>query len=49
MQYGSAAAVPEAVTNRMLKRVILFSGTPVFGGLLLFPLFYYLKVKAWAG
>lgn len=32
----------------MLKRVILFMGTPVFGGVLLFPLFYYLKVRWWA-
>jgi hypothetical protein len=44
VEYGNSDAVPEAVTNRMLKRVILFSGTPVFGGILLFPLFYWLKV-----
>ena len=44
VEYGSTAAVPEVVTNRMLKRVIVFMGTPVFGGILLFPLFYYLKV-----
>ncbi|KAI3434879.1 hypothetical protein D9Q98_002933 [Chlorella vulgaris] len=45
VEYGNSDAVPEVVTNRMLKRVILFSGTPVFGGILLFPLFYWLKVK----
>ncbi|PRW33988.1 hypothetical protein C2E21_7297 [Chlorella sorokiniana] len=45
VEYGSTAAVPEVVTDRMLKRVIIFMGTPVFGGILLFPLFYYLKVK----
>lgn len=45
VEYGSTAAVPEVVTDRMLKRVILFMGTPVFGGILLFPLFYYLKVR----
>lgn len=44
-----AAAEPDdvadpRVTDRMLKRVILFSGTPVFFGLLLFPFFWYLKV-----
>lgn len=45
VEYGSTAAVPEVVTDRMLKRVILFMGTPVFGGILLFPLFYYLKAR----
>ncbi|KAL4425387.1 hypothetical protein ABPG75_009403 [Micractinium tetrahymenae] len=45
VEYGSAAAVPEAVTNRMLRRVILFMGAPVFTGILLFPFFYWLKVK----
>lgn len=36
--------VDPRVTDRMLKRVILFSGTPVLLGLLLFPFFWYLKV-----
>ena len=45
VEYGSTAAVPEVVTDRMLKRVIIFMGTPVFGGVLLFPLFYYLKAR----
>ncbi|EFN56986.1 hypothetical protein CHLNCDRAFT_143598 [Chlorella variabilis] len=45
VQYGSSDAVPEVVTNRMLRRVILFMGTPVFGGILLFPFFYWLKIK----
>lgn len=36
--------VPEVVTNRMLKRIALTVGLPLFLGLLLFPLFYYLKV-----
>ena len=44
VQYGSSDVVPEVVTNRMLRRVILFMGTPVFGGILLFPFFYWLKV-----
>ena len=47
VEYGSTAAVPEVVTDRMLKRVILFMGTPVFGGVLLFPRFYDLKVRWW--
>lgn len=45
VEYGSTAAVPEVVTDRMLKRVILFMGVPVFGGILLFPFFYYLKAS----
>ncbi|KAL4446716.1 hypothetical protein ABPG77_007960 [Micractinium sp. CCAP 211/92] len=45
VEYGSTAAVPEVVTNRMLRRVILFMGAPVFTGILLFPFFYWLKVK----
>lgn len=36
--------VDPRVTDRMLKRVIMFSGTPVLLGLLLFPFFWYLKV-----
>lgn len=38
--------VDPRVTDRMLQRVILFSGTPVLLGLLLFPFFWYLKVLA---
>lgn len=29
----------------VLQRVILFMGTPVFGGIMLFPFFYWLKVR----
>lgn len=36
--------VPEVVTNRMLKRIVLFMGVPVMTGMLLLPGFYYLKV-----
>ncbi|CAM6104553.1 unnamed protein product [Calypogeia fissa] len=36
--------VPEVVTNRMLKRIAFTVGLPLVFGLLLFPLFYYLKV-----
>jgi hypothetical protein len=45
VEYGNAAAVPEVVTNRMLRRVILFMGVPVASGILLFPFFYWLKVR----
>lgn len=38
--------VDPRVTDRMLQRVILFSGTPVLLGLLLFPFFWYLKVNS---
>lgn len=36
--------VPEIVNERMLKRIIAFSGIPVFVGFSLFPFFYFLKV-----
>lgn len=49
VEYGSTAAVPEVVTNRMLRRVILFMGAPVFTGILLFPFFYWLKVGGCLG
>jgi Photosynthesis affected mutant 68 len=32
------------VNDRILKRIIVFSGVPVFVGFLLYPLFYYVKV-----
>lgn len=37
--------VPEVVNDRMLKRIIAFSGVPVFIGFSLFPFFYFLKVS----
>eukprot|EP00890_Picochlorum_soloecismus_P001241 jgi/Picsp_1/2117/NSC_05582-R1_protein len=40
---SSLATVPEQITNRMLKRILLFSGGPVLLGMLLFPAFYYVK------
>ena len=39
----SAATVPEQITDRMLKRIAIFSGGPIALGMLLFPLFYYVK------
>eukprot|EP00803_Ostreobium_quekettii_P010205 evm.model.scf_854.3 EVM.evm.TU.scf_854.3 scf_854:11394-13779(+) len=35
--------VPSVVSNRILKRILLFTGLPVFFGFLLLPIFYYLK------
>lgn len=40
---SSLATVPEQITNRMLKRILLFSGGAVLLGMLLFPAFYYVK------
>ena len=40
---SSTATIPEQITDRMLKRMIMFSIGPVFLGFTLFPLFYYLK------
>lgn len=34
----------QVVVDRMFKRMIVCAGTPVIAGVLLFPLFYYLKV-----
>ncbi|XP_042001127.1 protein PAM68, chloroplastic-like [Salvia splendens] len=36
--------IPEIVTNRMMSRMGLSVGIPLFIGLLFFPFFYYLKV-----
>lgn len=38
--------VDPVVTNRMLSRVFIFAGLPVLFGLLLYPGFWYLKVRA---
>ena len=43
MDASSNDTVPEVVTNRMLKRIAIFAGSPVVLGMLLFPLFYYIK------
>ena len=36
--------IPEIVTNRMISRMGITVGIPLFVGLLFFPFFYYLKV-----
>jgi Photosynthesis affected mutant 68 len=52
--YASDVTVPEQITDRMLRRMLMFSIGPVFLGFTLFPLFYYLKkvqdidVPVWA-
>ncbi|CAM9001585.1 unnamed protein product [Rhodiola kirilowii] len=38
------SVIPEVVTNRMINRIGLSVGIPLFIGLLFFPFFYYLKV-----
>eukprot|EP00878_Enallax_costatus_P008081 GHUV01008451.1.p1 GENE.GHUV01008451.1~~GHUV01008451.1.p1 ORF type:complete len:215 (+),score=64.19 GHUV01008451.1:196-840(+) len=35
---------PQVVVDRMFKRVLTFAGLPVFAGLVLFPVFWYLRV-----
>ena len=40
---GGGDTVPEVVTNRMLKSIAIFAGSPVVFGMMLFPLFYYIK------
>ena len=40
---SSSDTVPEVVTNRMLKRIAIFAGSPVLLGMMLFPLFYYVR------
>ncbi|BDA48155.1 probable protein PAM68, chloroplastic at C-terminar half [Coccomyxa sp. Obi] len=36
--------VPEEISARVLRRILIFSGIPTFTGFLSLPLFYYLKV-----
>lgn len=39
-----AGVIPEVVTNRMMTRMGISVGAPLFVGVLFFPFFYYLKV-----
>ena len=39
-------AVPEEISNRILRRILVFAGLPTLLGMLSLPLFYYLKVHA---
>jgi hypothetical protein len=40
---------PQVVVDRMFKRVITFAGLPVVTGMLLIPVFWYLRVRHTAG
>lgn len=40
----SNAEVPEEISARILRRIIIFAGVPTFLGILSLPVFYYLKV-----
>jgi hypothetical protein len=50
---GSGSAplreTPQAVVDRMLKRILIFTGAPVATGIALLVFFYYLKASAWPG
>lgn len=35
----------QVVVDRMFRRVLTFAGLPVFTGLVLFPVFWYFRVK----
>jgi hypothetical protein len=39
--------LPQVVVDRMFSRVLVCAGLPVATGVLLFPLFWYLKVSSW--
>lgn len=41
---SSDEEVPEEISARVLRRILIFSGIPTFTGFLSLPLFYYLKV-----
>lgn len=41
--------VPEVVSDRMIKRIVLFTGVPLLLAFAFFPAFYYLKVVAKIG
>ncbi|KAG2440787.1 hypothetical protein HXX76_003643 [Chlamydomonas incerta] len=38
------SSTPQVVVDRMFRRILVFTGVPVFTGMALFPLFYYLRV-----
>ncbi|KAF8063793.1 PAM68 [Scenedesmus sp. PABB004] len=43
---ASVSETPQVVVDRMFRRVLTFAGAPVALGVVLFPLFWYLKVVA---
>ncbi|MFH7244367.1 MAG: PAM68 family protein [Spirulina sp.] len=44
-QRAAATAIPEVVSQRMLRRMLVFSGTPTFLGIVAFFVSYFLIVK----
>lgn len=44
-QKAAATAIPEVVSQRMLRRMLVFSGTPTFLGVAIFFVSYFLIVK----
>lgn len=42
---GESASIPQAVSNRMLRRMLVFSGVPTASGVLTFVVSYYLVVN----
>jgi Photosynthesis affected mutant 68 len=44
---SKAAAIPEVVSNRMVKRMVTFSGLPTVLGLSTFPLCYWVISQGW--
>lgn len=44
-QKATATAIPEVVSQRMLRRMLVFSGTPTFLGVAIFFVSYFLIVK----
>ena len=43
---SSDEEVPEEISARVLRRILIFSGIPTFTGFLSLPLFYYLKARS---
>ena len=41
---SDAEAVPEVISQRVLRRVLVFAGLPTVVGVMSLPLFYYLRV-----
>lgn len=44
-QRAPLVETPQVVTDRMLKRIIMFAGAPVVVGVLLLPLFYAISMQ----
>lgn len=42
---STSEEVPEEISERILRRILLFAGVPTFTGFVSLPLFWYLKVR----